>query len=91
MAAPQPFNLRLALGLVGILLASLMSGVGERVTQTVLTDVVGHFGFSHDEGSWLTTIYSAAILTNVTPAAVRSQKPKNNTATTSPASAAISA
>lgn len=60
MAAPQPFNLRLALGLVGILLASLMSGVGERVTQTVLTDVVGHFGFSHDEGSWLTTIYSAA-------------------------------
>nr|WP_298251153.1 MFS transporter [uncultured Halomonas sp.] len=60
MATAQNFTFRLALGLVGILLASLMSGVGERVTQTVLNDMLGHWGLGHDEGSWLTTAYSAA-------------------------------
>lgn len=60
MATPQNFTFRLALGLVGILLASLMSGVGERVTQTALNDILGHWGLGHDEGSWLSTAYSAA-------------------------------
>jgi DHA2 family multidrug resistance protein len=37
-AAPHPFNFRLAVGLVGILVASLSSGLNDRVTDVALTD-----------------------------------------------------
>lgn len=57
---PAPFGLRLALGLVGVLFAALTAGINDRVTDTVLVDILGIFGLSHDQGSWLSTGYAAA-------------------------------
>lgn len=57
---PTPFNGRLILGLVGVLLAALTSGVNDRVTEIALIDLLGQFGLGHDEGSWITTVYAAA-------------------------------
>jgi DHA2 family multidrug resistance protein len=57
---PAPFGLRLALGLVGVLFAALTAGINDRVTDTALVDILGIFGLSHDQGSWLSTAYAAA-------------------------------
>lgn len=58
--APAPFSLRLAVGLVGVLLAALTSGINDRVTETALADILGVFGLGHDEGTWIGTAYAAA-------------------------------
>lgn len=58
--ASAPFGLRLAIGLVGVLLAALTSGINDRVTETVLVDILGIFGLSHDQGTWISTAYAAA-------------------------------
>lgn len=55
-----PFTWRLALGLVGVLIAALTSGINDRVTDITLVDTLGIFGLGHDEGSWLSTAYAAA-------------------------------
>lgn len=57
---PAPFGLRLALGLVGILLATLTSGINSRVTDTALVEILGIFSLGRDEGSWITSAYAAA-------------------------------
>jgi len=57
--APHPFNFRLAVGLVGILVASLSSGLNDRVTDVALTDWRGIVGMGHDEGTWIAAVYSA--------------------------------
>ncbi|WP_325949088.1 MFS transporter [Pseudomonas putida] len=57
---PTPFTRRLTIGLVGVLIAALTSGINDRVTDIALADLLGSFGLGHDEGSWITSVYSAA-------------------------------
>ncbi|WAH56384.1 MFS transporter [Pseudomonas silvicola] len=57
---PAPFGWRLALGLVGVLFAALTSGINDRVTDTVLVDILGIYGLGHDEGTWISSAYAAA-------------------------------
>lgn len=57
---PTPFNRRLALGLVGVLIAALVSGINDRVTDIALADLLGAFGLGQDEGSWVSSAYAAA-------------------------------
>jgi len=54
------FDLRIMTGLIGILLASLVAGLNEHVTDIAMSDIRGAMAISHDEGSWLTTLYEAA-------------------------------
>lgn len=58
--AAQPFSARLALGLVGVLIAALTSGLNDRVTDIALIDVRGVLGIDHDAGSWFSSAYEAA-------------------------------
>lgn len=58
--AAAPFGGRLALGLVGVLIAALTSGINDRVTDIALADLLGAYGLGHDEGSWFTSLYAAA-------------------------------
>lgn len=57
---PTPFTPRLVLGLVGVLLAVLVAGFNEHVTEIDLADIQGVFGIGHDDGTWITAIYEAA-------------------------------
>lgn len=57
---PQPFTLRLVLGLIGILIASLCSGLNDRVTDIALADVRGALNISSDPGTWVIGAYQAA-------------------------------
>ena len=61
---PQPpvFNLRLALGLLGILLAAMTAGLNSRVPGLALADIRGQLGISQDQGTWLTSLYTAGEL-----------------------------
>lgn len=60
-AAPvaTPFDLRIVVGLLGVLLAVLLSGFNENVTKIALTDIRGAMGIGHDEGTWLLALYAA--------------------------------
>lgn len=58
--APSPFGWRLALGLVGVLIAALTSGINDRVTDITLADILGIYGLGHDEGTWISSVYAAA-------------------------------
>ncbi|ARJ42886.1 EmrB/QacA family drug resistance transporter [Pantoea alhagi] len=58
--APHPFTLRLALGLAGVLIAALASGLNDRVTDMALADIRAALGISYDRGSWLIAGYQAA-------------------------------
>ncbi|PKE30579.1 EmrB/QacA family drug resistance transporter [Rahnella sp. AA] len=60
MPAPPPFTLRLVIGLLGVLIASLCSGLNDRVTDIALADVRGALSISTDQGSWLIGAYQAA-------------------------------
>ncbi|KOC89509.1 MFS transporter, partial [Winslowiella iniecta] len=57
---PHPFTLRLALGLVGVLIAALTSGLNDRVSDIALADVRAALGISYDQGSWVIAVYQAA-------------------------------
>ncbi len=57
--APTPFTGRLVAGLSGVLLAVLVAGFNEHVTDVELTDIRGVMGISHDEGTWITALYEA--------------------------------
>ncbi|WP_028240898.1 MFS transporter [Stutzerimonas azotifigens] len=57
---PAPFGPRLALGLVGVLLATLTAGINDRIASVALADLRGAFGLGYDTGSWLTAAYVAA-------------------------------
>jgi DHA2 family multidrug resistance protein len=56
---PPAFGLRIALGLLGMLLASLAAGLNEHVTDVAMTDVRGALSIGHDEGTWLTALFEA--------------------------------
>ena len=58
--AQQGLSLRLATGLIGMLLASLLAIVNEQVTALAMTDVRGALSIGHDDGSWLTVLFEAA-------------------------------
>lgn len=58
--APHPFTLRLALGLVGVLIAALASGLNDRVTDIALADIRAALGIDYAQGSWLIAGYQAA-------------------------------
>ena len=58
--APHPFTLRLALGLIGVLIAALTSGLNDRVTDIALADIRAAIGVSVDQGSWIVSAYQAA-------------------------------
>lgn len=62
-AQPAAFGLRIATGLVGVLLAVLVSGFNENVTKFAMADIRGAMGFTYDQGTWLLAIYSAASVT----------------------------
>lgn len=61
-AAGPPFDTRLAVGLLGALLAAMMAGLSGRVPALVLTDMQGGLGISADAATWLSTAYSAGEL-----------------------------
>jgi len=60
-AAAQSFK-RSMLGLLGIFLAAMMAGMNNRVGALALADLRGALGAGFDDGSWLTTVYSAGEL-----------------------------
>jgi DHA2 family multidrug resistance protein len=51
--------LRLAIGLLGMLLASLLAILNEQVTAVALADIRGAFSVGYDDGTWLTAIFEA--------------------------------
>src|SRR5471032_3294290 len=53
-------SLRLAVGLVGMLLASLLAILNEQVTAVSMADIQGAFSIGHDDGTWLTALFEAA-------------------------------
>lgn len=63
-ASPQQpvLTMRLAVGLLGVLLAAMVAGLSGRVPALVLVDLQGALGFAKDDASWLTTAYSAGEL-----------------------------
>src|SRR6202035_774841 len=63
-AQPTPrqaaLSLRLAIGLVGMLFASLLAILNEQVTAVSMADIQGAFSIGHDDGTWLTALFEAA-------------------------------
>jgi len=57
---PHPFTLRLALGLVGVLIAALTSGLNDRVSDLALVDIRAAIGIGYDGGCWIASAYQAA-------------------------------
>src|ERR1700677_4565529 len=51
--------LRLAIGLIGMLLASMLAILNEQVTAVALADIQGALSIGYDDGTWLTTIFEA--------------------------------
>ena len=58
-AASPVFGPRIIVGLVGVLLAVLVSGLNEMVTKVALADIRGALAISYDEGTWLVASYTA--------------------------------
>jgi hypothetical protein len=57
-AAPGLSRRTLA-GLAGVLLASLIAGLNEHVTEVALPDIRGALSIGYDDGSWVTALYEA--------------------------------
>lgn len=57
-----PLRPRLAVGLLGIFIAAMMSGINSRVGALALPDLRGGLGVGIDEASWLGTAYGAGEL-----------------------------
>ena len=58
-ATPPVFGARIIIGLVGVLLAVLVSGLNEMVTKVALADIRGALNIGYDEGTWLVACYAA--------------------------------
>lgn len=58
--APSILTPRLATGLVGMLLASLLAILNEQVTAAAMADILGAFSIGHDDSTWLTALFEAA-------------------------------
>ena len=60
---PGPaFGLRLAGGLLGVLMAAMLAGLNNRVGALGLADIRGAHGWSSDDASWLSSVYLAGEL-----------------------------
>jgi DHA2 family multidrug resistance protein len=61
-AAPKQATLsfRLAIGLIGMLFASLLAILNEQVTALSMADIQGALSIGHDDGTWLTALFEAA-------------------------------
>jgi DHA2 family multidrug resistance protein len=59
-AAQASMSLRLAIGLIGMLFASLLAILNEQVTAQSMTDIQGALSIGHDDGTWLTALFEAA-------------------------------
>jgi DHA2 family multidrug resistance protein len=57
--APHPFSSRILMGVVGVFVAAMMSGLNSRLGGLTLVDIKGVFGVGADEGSWISSLYSA--------------------------------
>ncbi|CAH0240466.1 putative multidrug resistance protein EmrY [Pseudomonas sp. Bi123] len=57
--APPVFGPRIIIGLVGVLLVVLVSGLNEMVTKVALADIRGALAIGYDEGTWLVASYTA--------------------------------
>ena len=58
-AGSAAFGLRIFTGLLGVLLAVLVSGFNENVTKVAMPDIRGAMGIGYDESTWLLAVYSA--------------------------------
>jgi DHA2 family multidrug resistance protein len=56
---PPVFGPRIIIGLMGVLLAVLVSGLNEMVTKVALADIRGALAIGYDEGTWLVASYTA--------------------------------
>lgn len=56
---PPVFGPRIIIGLVGVLLAVLVSGLNDMVTKIALADIRGALFIGYDEGTWLVAAYTA--------------------------------
>ncbi|WP_028216557.1 MFS transporter [Paraburkholderia oxyphila] len=59
-SAPADFTVRIAVGLAGMLFASLLAILNEQVTAAAMADIQGAFLIGHDDGTWLTALFEAA-------------------------------
>jgi MFS transporter, DHA2 family, multidrug resistance protein len=60
-ASAQPgLSPRVAIGLIGMLLASLSAIVNQQVTGQAMTDIRGALSIGIDDGTWLTVLFEAA-------------------------------
>lgn len=59
VVAPPVFGPRIIIGLLGVLLAVLVSGLNEMVTKVALADIRGALAIGYDEGTWLVASYTA--------------------------------
>jgi MFS transporter, DHA2 family, multidrug resistance protein len=59
-AAQATLSLRMAVGLLGMLFASLLAILNEQVTALSMADIQGAFSIGHDDGTWLTALFEAA-------------------------------
>ncbi|WDH35582.1 MFS transporter [Pseudomonas chlororaphis] len=57
--SPAVFGPRIIIGLLGVLLAVLVSGLNEMVTKIALADIRGALAIGYDEGTWLVASYTA--------------------------------
>ncbi|WP_097306282.1 MFS transporter [Pseudomonas chlororaphis] len=57
--SPPVFGPRIIIGLLGVLLAVLVSGLNEMVTKIALADIRGALAIGYDEGTWLVASYTA--------------------------------
>ncbi len=60
MTASHPFTWRLTCGLLGVLIATLTSGLNDRVTDIAQADIRAALGISVDLASWIVAVYQAA-------------------------------
>ncbi len=59
----QPtFNTQVFVGVLGVFVAAMMSGLNNRIGGLSLADLKGASGIGADEGSWITSVYSACEL-----------------------------
>jgi MFS transporter, DHA2 family, multidrug resistance protein len=54
-----PFGPRVVVGMVGVLIAVMMSGINDHVTDIDMMDIQGGLLVGHDEGAWMRALFQA--------------------------------
>lgn len=63
---PRSLDVRLLIGLLGVLIAAVLGEFNDQVTSIALTDVRGALGISADPGTWLSSLYISAEVIGMT-------------------------